>query len=428
MQKNIVLIGMRGSGKTTIAHLLSRQLQCKMLDTDKEIESHEKMRSGKIINKFGIKFFREKEKALLRKIHPQNTIIATGGGIVLDLENRKILKKMGVIVYLFARPKILAKRIGNPETRPLLTNSKTMEDDQKILFKERNMIYKNLADHVINTEKLTPEETTQKIKSLLVEKFCIIGHPIRHSLSPIIYKAAFKQLSMNAVYKIIDTLDIKTAIQRLKKEHFAGASITAPHKIEAIKYLDRIDLIAKKIGSINTIKNNNGALIGYNTDWFGAIKSLLEREKTLNNKKIILLGTGGAARAIAFGLMKKKANFTVLDKDAMRAKLMAEEFNGRGFGSLKDFKKHTDANIIINATSVGMKNYFEDQSPIDVKFIRHSHTIFDIVYKPKNTTLIKAALKKGARVIYGCEMLMKQAEMQFKILTGKKMPVLKLNI
>lgn len=417
---------MRGSGKTTVARLLSRQLCCKMLDTDKEIEKQEKMPVGKIIEKSGIELFRKKETVLLKKIRAKNTIIAAGGGIILKPENRKLLKKIGTIIYLFARPEILAKRIKDAKTRPILTSAATMKNDLKNLFKNRRQIYKNLASHIINTEKLNPKEITQKIINLQTQKFCIFGHPINHSLSPIIYNSAFKELGLNAVCKAIDAPDIGKAIKKFRQENFAGASITTPHKVEVMKHLDRIDPTAKKIGAVNTIKNQNNVLIGYNTDSFGAIKSLKEAVNNLKSKKVVLLGAGGAAKAIAFGLMKEKINFVILNVDLNQARLLAEKFHAHGSGTLEDFKKHANADIIINATSVGMEGRFENQSPIDANLIRSDHIVFDIVYKPKNTVLLKEAAKKRAHIIYGYKMLLHQAELQFKILTGSALPVKKI--
>lgn len=253
--------------------------------------------------------------------------------------------------------------------------------------------------------------------------FCIFGHPVQHSLSPSMHNYAFQKLNLNNVYLAFDVLDIKDAVSAMKTCQIQGASVTVPHKIELIKYLDEVDPLVQKIGACNTIINNQGELIGYNTDWYGAITPLKKiYGNSLQNKKVVLLGAGGAAYAIAFGLSENKIPFTILNRSLEKAEKLADYSKAQGFDKLDNFYLYKDYDIIINSTSLGLEGEKEQQIPINSEYISKKHTVFDIVYKPRETRLLKEAQKKGAKIIYGYKMLLYQAELQFKLFTGKDFP------
>lgn len=249
--------------------------------------------------------------------------------------------------------------------------------------------------------------------------YCIFGHPVIHSLSPLMHNFAFQKLNLNNLYLAFDVVDIKKATEAMKTLGIRGASVTVPHKIELLKYLDEIDPLVHKIGACNTIINRDGKLIGYNTDWYGAITPLKQiYTENLDQKKAVLLGAGGAARAVAFGLAQEKIPFVILNRTLDKAKQLAKESGAVNYGELKDFKKYQDFEIIINTTSLGLENHDEDKTPIEPKLILNKHLVFDIVYKPKMTKFLREAKKNGAKIIYGYKMLLYQAELQFKLFTG----------
>lgn len=254
-------------------------------------------------------------------------------------------------------------------------------------------------------------------------KICFsIGYPIKSSRSPLMHNAGYKKLGIDNEFLFLRAevrlKDLQMAIDGVKALRIRGVSVTMPHKQEVMKYLDQIDKETKKIGAVNTIVNNDGVLTGYNTDWIGAITAL-EKKTKLKGKNVAVIGAGGAARAIVYGLTKKGALVKIFNRSLDKAKKLAQEF-GCKYGDPGSLGEVSEMNIIINATSVGMN---ENESPIDKKFLNKNQIVFDVVYSPKETRLIKDAKSKGARVIYGYEMLLYQGVAQFELYTGMKAPV-----
>ena len=254
-------------------------------------------------------------------------------------------------------------------------------------------------------------------------KICLsVGYPIKTSRSPSIHNAGYKKLGIDDEFIYlraeVKPKDLKMAIDGVRGLGIRGVSVTMPHKQEVMKYLDKIDNEAKRIGAVNTIVNTNGKLTGFNTDFIGAIVAL-EKKTILKGKKIAVIGAGGAARAIVYGLKKKGSTIKIFNRTLDRAKKLAKEF-GCEYGDLDSLEQVANMDIIINATSIGMN---EDKSPIDKKILNKNQIILDAVYSPKETKLIKDAKEKGAQVVYGYEMLLYQGVEQFKLYTGFDAPV-----
>jgi shikimate dehydrogenase len=242
----------------------------------------------------------------------------------------------------------------------------------------------------------------------------IIGNPVRHSLSPFIHNRVFKRMGLNAVYVVFEVNDLRGALEGMRALGIRGASVTIPFKTQVVPLLDQIEDVAREIQAVNTIKNEGGKLIGYNTDWCGAIEAL-EEGMNLENKRIILLGAGGAARAIAFGLKKKGSQVFIYNRALNKAKDLAREF---GFNSLSSLNG-AEPQVIINATSVGMHPH-HGESPLPREVLRRGMVVMDIVYQPLKTKLLQDAEGKGCRTISGLEMLSRQAAFQIEIWTEKK--------
>lgn len=254
-------------------------------------------------------------------------------------------------------------------------------------------------------------------------KICLgIGYPIKSSRSPSIHNAAYKKLGIDDEYIYlraeVKPEFLKMAIDGVRGLGIRGVSITMPHKQTVMKYLDKISKEAEIIGAVNTVVNRKGKLIGYNTDWIGALKAL-EQKINLKGKRVTVIGAGGAARAVVYGLKKKRAKVTIFNRSLEHAKKLATKFNCQYFG-LESLEKAQNSDVIINATSIGMN---EDKSPIDKKFLNKNQIIFDVVYSPKETELIKDARGKSAKIVYGCDMLLYQGVAQFELYTGMKAPV-----
>ena len=250
---------------------------------------------------------------------------------------------------------------------------------------------------------------------------CLIGDPVEYSLSPLIHHAGYQALGINYVYVPFRVKDIKRAIEGIRGLGIRGASITMPHKTSAIKYIDQIDPLAEEIGAVNTIVNDEGVLTGYNTDYHGALKAL-EKVTALGGKKAVLIGSGGAASAIAVGLKKNGVELVVLNRTEEKARKLAKQVNAEDFGSLERLGEISSADILINATSVGMWPK-ADESIIPKHLLHNRLTVFDTVYNPKETRLLAEARERGCAIVYGYKVLLYQAAMQFELFTGHQAPL-----
>ena len=260
----------------------------------------------------------------------------------------------------------------------------------------------------------------------------VIGDPINHSFSPIIHNAAFEYLNLNYVYLPFHVLpdSLAGAIGGANKLNIKGLNITIPHKQNVLVTLDQLDPLAKEIGAVNTIKFEDKAAFGYNTDGIGC-KRALEEKTSLYNKDIIVVGAGGASRAICYQLAHADINsLTIINRDINKAQSLASDIMNSEiltemrFDSTNNISLQIqDADILINTTPVGMKGY-PDQNPIVLEDnIPEDLIINDIVYNPIETNLIKEAKQAGATTISGIKMLIYQAAESIKIWTGKEAPV-----
>jgi shikimate dehydrogenase len=252
----------------------------------------------------------------------------------------------------------------------------------------------------------------------------VIGDPVEHSLSPTIHNAGYRaaELSDQFIYVAsrVDPANIEAFANGMRAMNIRGASCTMPHKEIIMPYLDEIDEIAKKIGAVNTVVQENGILKGYNTDWLGTVTPL-KAVTDLRGKNVAILGAGGASKAMAYGLVNEGAIVTAYNRTLSKAEAIAREFGCKA-ATLDDTESLQSADIICNATSVGMGET-TGQSPIDVSWLSNKQIVFDAIYSPYETALLKGAAKCGARVIHGTEMLLHQALPQFKLYTGVDAPV-----
>jgi shikimate dehydrogenase len=260
----------------------------------------------------------------------------------------------------------------------------------------------------------------------------VIGDPIEHTLSPIMHNAAFEASGLDFVYVAFKVKPscVADAVNGMRALNIRGLNVTMPHKKTVMKNLDRVDLSAQIIDSVNTILNKENLLFGFNTDGVGAVRALKENGVPLKGSKVLLLGAGGAARAIAYAMAKEADELTVLNrtvKDAQAlAKLVEKTASKRivsGSLSLEDIDSNLqDSDILINATSVGMKPKPEE-TPVPIELLRKNLAVMDIVYNPLETKLAKDAKTLGAKVVSGVEMLIYQGAASFEIWTGKSAPV-----
>ncbi len=251
------------------------------------------------------------------------------------------------------------------------------------------------------------------------ELYGIIGHPVRHSMSPAMHNAAFRYCGMNAVYLAFDVVDLKGAMGGVRALGVKGLSVTIPHKQAVIPLLDETDRVARRIGAVNTVVNQEGTLLGYNTDWVGAVKAL-EEVTPLEGKKVVVLGAGGAARAVCMGLEEAGAKVHIANRTVRRAADLAA-LSGASWSGL-DGLGEVHGDVLVNTTSVGMSPN-EDEIPVDPRFLDRYPVVMDLVYSPLETRLLRMARANGAVVINGLRMLLLQALAQFELWTGRAAPV-----
>jgi shikimate dehydrogenase len=417
---NIVLIGMRGSGKTAVGKILAQKLGRELVEMDELIAQKAGLSIPEIVEKHGWERFRDLEEEITAVVARRDNLInATGGGVVIRGQNVSRLKQNGLLVWLTANIDTLLRRIGEDDQRPPLVESRSQREDMEITLAERTPLYQKAADITVDTENKTPEAVAETIATTRI--CCLIGDPIEHSLSPLIHNAAYKALGLDYAYITLRASDIKRAIADIKTQGIRGASVTTPHKVTALKYLDRLDPAAEAIGAVNTIVNDNGILTGYNTDGDAALKAL-EEVTGLGGKKVVLIGGGGAALAIAAALKENSVSLVILNRTGAKARQLADKVRAKDAGDLSKLSLVAKADILINATTVGMAP--ETGKTIVPREFLHPHlTVFDIVYNPRETRLLREARERGCAVVYGYKMLLYQAARQFELFTGRLAPL-----
>ena len=251
----------------------------------------------------------------------------------------------------------------------------------------------------------------------------VIGNPIAHSMSPAIHNAAFKHRGMNCIYVPFRVEDVVEFVNRFDEIDVQGYSVTIPHKEAAMTLMDEIDPVAQSIGVVNTIVKRDGRRLGYNTDWLAAIKGLEDAmggEAPLQGKKCVILGAGGAARALAFGLRERDAQIAIVNRTQSRGEKLAGEVGGAcvpvsDVGGL-------EMEVVLNTTSVGMHPNVDD-TPLDAQHLQRGLVVFDAVYNPLETRLLREARERGCTTVTGFEMFVNQAVEQFELWTGDPAPV-----
>jgi shikimate dehydrogenase len=266
-------------------------------------------------------------------------------------------------------------------------------------------------------------------------KICgLIGDPVEHTMSPAMHNAAFEKLGLDYIYLPfrVPSESLGDAVSGLKALNVRGFNVTIPHKVAVIPCLDEVDAIAGKIGAVNTVVNDDGKLTGYNTDAAGFLQAMLEQEIQPAGKNIIILGAGGASRAISFILADNGARLTVLNRKleldwAFELARRIHEDLGSEVTPLELTAENLSAvlaksDIIVNATSVGMSPE-KDYSPVPAGLLKPGLIVFDIVYNPVRTKLVREAESSGARTVSGVDMLAWQGALAFEKWTGQQAPV-----
>ncbi len=262
----------------------------------------------------------------------------------------------------------------------------------------------------------------------------VIGDPIEHTMSPVMHNAAFRELGLDYVYVAfrVKSEELARAIEGMRALNIKGLNVTLPHKVSIIPLLDELDPLAEKIAAVNTVVNKDGSLKGYNTDATGFLQALRDKGLEPRGKKVVILGAGGASRAISFTLAESGANLVILNRreELDWAKELARNLSsvfGKEIRALEleeaNLRIALDkAKVIVNATRVGMSPNI-DATPVPAKLLRPGLVVFDIVYNPLKTKLATEAAQAGAETIMGLDMLVWQGALAFEMWTGQKAPV-----
>jgi 3-dehydroquinate dehydratase / shikimate dehydrogenase len=271
-----------------------------------------------------------------------------------------------------------------------------------------------------------------RVKQLTLETeiYGVVGQPVGHSRSPLMHNAALQALNRNGVYLPFEVADVGSFIYGFvhpktskMKWNLRGLSITIPHKLDIIQCLDHLDETAQAIGAVNTVVVGGNELHGYNTDVSGAMKPLDEM-MDVRDTRVAVLGAGGSARAVCYGLRARGADVTIYARDLRKAESLAAEFDAQA-AELQNFNQapETKTDLVINCTPIGMHNHSEGQSPVPADSLRGVQLVYDLIYTPEETALLRAAKQVGCETLGGLAMLVAQAAEQFRLWTGEEAPV-----
>lgn len=248
--------------------------------------------------------------------------------------------------------------------------------------------------------------------------YALIGNPVGHSLSPLMHNRAYQEMKLPALYVPCRVEDVEGALRGIRALNISGVSVTIPHKVEVMKYLDEIEPHARKIGAVNTIVNVEGRLKGANTDWQGIVKTLQEVME-IKGRTFVILGAGGTALAALFGILEAGGKPIIVNRTEEKGRVLAKNW-GCEFQPLAEIGG-LHADCLINTTSVGMSPQL-DQSPVPAGILPNFTWVMDVIYNPLQTRLLQEAKQAGCGVLSGLTMFVHQGAEQIKLWAGQEPP------
>lgn len=422
MMRNIVLIGLPGSGKTSLGAKAAEILNLDFLDLDHEIERQTGLSIPEIFSRFGEERFRALEtEALLKSVSSKGRLIAGGGGVILRDLNASALKREGCVIFLDRPVEKIITGLTDDGSRPLLNGDPAR---LRQLSRERRDRYLAAADFSLPNQGGEEEGLNRLLAIIRAEitsdGYAVIGDPIVHSLSPTIHGAVFKSLGLNLPYRSFHVPPERLAAftGRVRRSDIKGFNVTIPHKQTIMPMLDEIDEEAALCGAVNTVAHFNGRLTGFNTDMDGLRSALKDHGSDFFGRNVLILGAGGSAGSIAFKAARSGAEkVTILARRVEQA----EEAAGRSRHYSKS-KIHTGslnpetmaaetggADLLINCTPLGMRGFSDFQSFGFLDNLPSKAVVCDLIYLPARTNLLLEAEKRGLTVLNGLGMLIHQA-------------------
>ncbi len=453
--KRIVFAGYRGTGKTEVGRIVAQELGIPFIDTDSRIEQATGRSIPDIFHEDGEERFRAVERQVIAGLPLENVVISTGGGAVCDPANMENLRKRSVMVLLVADINTIEKRLAE-KPRPPLTNL-PLREEIAATMERRRQHYHAAADICIDTSRTTPAGAAGKVIAAVkpgtiavqdrkaaadffrtgrlnpvawkqlgeillgtdhdptTRIMGVAGYPAAHSRSPMLFNALFARYGINCHYTFFEDPELDEIMRIARQVDARGLSVTIPFKRDVLQYLDEVDEhAAQQIGAVNTVVFACGSAIGYNTDWLGIRKPLVD----LRGAKAIILGAGGGAAAAAYALTDLDMKVTILNRNTDNAKKLADRF-GCSYGGLDEIGRRAP-DLIVNTTPLGMRP--DDQSPVADEHLKPGMTVYDLVYTPPETPLILAARRRGCKTITGTELFIEQAKEQFYLFFGIDVP------
>lgn len=434
--KNIVLIGIPGSGKTSMGRVLAETIGREFIDLDDLIVEREGQSISDIFEYGGEPLFRLAETEAIKAIaHKEGGVIACGGGVVLKEENMKCLSEKGIIVFLDRPAKDIINSL-NLKNRPLLAGN------PEALYKiknERQALYEKYSDFTVKCEKGKEDILRELVKiSKLGEstlRLAVIGDPISHSLSPYIHMAALEPFFKEVRYEKerVSSHDLSSWINIEGNLIYDGFNVTMPHKENIIPLLDRVENQAKITGSVNTVVNKNKELIGYSTDGPGFSQALNSIGENFKVAGVTFIGSGGATATLAARAAGEGAgSIHIVARNLEKARdIINKIWENYGikcyayeFSSAFMEKRPWDSHIIINTTPLGMGGV--EGNFVDFKFLDCANKdglVCDLIYNPARTKLLEEAGKRNLKIMGGLDMLIYQAIYADSLYTGIEMGI-----
>jgi shikimate dehydrogenase len=371
------------------------------------------LRAGELITTIVVEMDRKQQNNIDTDIEREN--IATFRKRIDDIDDR--------ILELINRRLAAAEAIGRIKQRTgttVVDNRRESEIYLRVLSLNQDLlkagslfqIFRNVIAAGRSVQKQPDEADPPPL-------YAVFGDPIGHSLSPVMHNSALAQAGLDGRYLAFRVQDIATAVNGIRGLGIRGVSITIPHKIGVMKHLDLIDSLAADIGAVNTVVNNRGVLHGYNSDCAGAIKAL-KAKTDINGKDVALIGAGGGARAVGFGIKQEGGRLTIINRTREKGEKLATDLDCE-FKPISEIKR-LPYHIVVNATSAGMKPN-NDSTPVDTDLLESGIVVMDMVYNPLKTRLLAAAEKIGCITVDGVSMFVNQGAVQFELWTGRKASV-----
>ncbi|MCL2137001.1 MAG: shikimate dehydrogenase [Coriobacteriia bacterium] len=431
---NIALTGLPGSGKTSLGYEAGQVMDMPFIDIDTQIEESMGLSINEIFAEYGEAYFRELEsEQVLKASKLSGAIIATGGGAVTRQRNMEALQKTSLVVFIDRPVEDIAADIDS-SSRPLLAGQ------QQAIFqlaRQRDALYRQSADLVLDNSGGQDEALAALLAIARSVKpncpFAVVGDPVMHSLSPLIHNTILEGLGLEAGYESVwlSPKQLEGFVALARGTQMRGFNVTIPHKQTIIPFLDGLDVSAERAQAVNTVVAQGGRLIGHNTDMGGFQAALHDAGSHITDRRIAVIGTGGAASALALLAADEGAEtITLLGRNLSKADNLASSvyeqtgvFIQTGGLEASDLNAVlTDVDILVNATPLGMHSYADDFEQLGfVQALPAKSLVFDLVYQPPQTSLLKAAAQRGLQTQNGIAMLIYQAILADELYLERKL-------